>query len=183
MSADAERIATLAEELKAAYAGLNLAVVTLADPRLPLWPVWRDVYEMTPDAPLIIRRQDGTQHSGERVYDVLARAAAIPGGGLRGDLLSFVCMHGATRIGDQIKEAGLRDKDNPLLEFVRHFRNACAHGNRWHFTNNEPRYPAALRGRAVTAAMHGSRAAPDWVGPGDYLDMLDDLITHFRGLA
>jgi hypothetical protein len=183
MSTDAARIVQMAEEFKIAYAGLTLAVVPLADPRLPLWDVYRDLYEMTPDAPINIRRHDGTKHSGERIHDVFVKAAATPGGGLGGDLLAFASMHGATRLGDAIERVGPRDWHSPLLEFVRHFRNACAHGNRWHFTNKEPRNRAELRGRAVTADLHGSRAVPNWVAPGDYLDMLDDVATHFRGSA
>lgn len=182
MSTEAEQIATMAEEFKVAFAGISLALVPLLDPSLPLVGVF-ERYGQGGTTPVIVTRKDGTAHSSQRLVDVLSRAAALPGAGLRGDFLSLTTMHGVTRLGDAIEQAGLRDKNSPLLEFTRHLRNACAHGNRWHFRNGEPRHPAALRGRAIDASLHGSQAVSGWMGFGDYLDLLDDLAAHFRGVA
>ncbi|MFF4475411.1 hypothetical protein ACFYZ3_38410 [Streptomyces sp. NPDC001599] len=179
MSSDAARIAQMAKEFKIAFSGFSLAIVPLADPRLPLVGIFQSLYEQSADSPLIIRRQDGTEHSSQRIFDVFANAAKIPGAGLRGDLLAFMVMHGVARIGDAIDQARLRDPSSPLLEFTRHLRNACAHGNRWHFRGTEPRFPAALRARSIDSSLHGSQAVNGWLGPGDYLDLLDDLADHF----
>ncbi|UOB11336.1 hypothetical protein MQE23_20680 [Streptomyces sp. HP-A2021] len=180
MGLEAERIAQVADELKIGFCGLNLAILPLADPRQPLMAIYRDLYEQTVNSPLVVYRNDGTPHSAERLTDTFAMASSTPGAGLGEDLLNFAAMHGATRLGDAIERAGLRDRTNPLLEFVRHFRNASAHGNRWHFRNGEPRQPAACRGITLTAALHGSKASGGVVGAGDYLDMLDDVAAHFR---
>ncbi|EFL32200.1 predicted protein [Streptomyces viridochromogenes DSM 40736] len=180
MGIEAERIAQLADELKIGFCGLSLAILPLADPRQPLMAIYRDLYEQTADSPLVIYRNDGTPHSAERLTDIFAKSSSTAGAGLGEDLLNFATMHGAARLGDAIQRAGLSDRTSPLLQFVRHFRNACAHGNRWHFQNAEPRQPAELRGIVLTSALHGSKAAGGTVGAGDYLDMLDDVAAHFR---
>jgi hypothetical protein len=179
MNTDGARIAQMAAEFKVAFAGVNLALVPLVDPALPLLDVFKR-YGQSANSPVIVTRQDGTQHSSQRLGDVLRSATAIPGAGLRGDALAFTVMHGVTRLGDAIEQAGLRDKNSSLLEFTRHLRNACAHGNRWHFRNGEPKNPAALRERMIDASLHGSQAVNGWLGFGDYLDLLDDLSAHFR---
>jgi hypothetical protein len=45
----------------------------------------------------------------------------------------------------------------PALEFFRHVRNGCFHGNSFHFVGNEPRYPAQWRGLEITKANQGHR--------------------------
>lgn len=180
MGIEVERIAQLADELKIGFCGLSLAILPLADPRQPLMAIYRHLYEQTADSPLVIYRNDGTPHSAERLTAIFTKASSTAGAGLGEDLLNFATMHGAARLGDAIQRAGLSDRTSPLLQFVRHFRNACAHGDRWHFQNAEPRQPAELRGIVLTSALHGSKAAGGTVGAGDYLDMLDDVAAHFR---
>ena len=177
----AAEIGTQAEELKVAYRAFNMTFVPLLDPRLPLLSLWRDLYEIPPTAPFEIVRNDGSVHSSTAVGNVFSEVASLKLGGLGQDLLNFMAMHGATRLGDSLKLAAL-DKGDPLLEFARHLRNACAHGNRWHFKGTEPSRPASLRRRTLDASLHGSQAIPDWLGPGDYLDYLDDLAGLLRGL-
>jgi hypothetical protein len=179
MSIEAARIAQMADEYKIAFSGVSLALVPLMDPRLPLLSIF-ERYGQSADSPVIVTRKSGTEHSSQSMLEVLRNAASIPGAGLRGDFLAFTAMHGVTRLGDAIDQAGVRNNASPLLEFTRHLRNACAHGNRWHFRNNEPKYPAALRGRTIDASLHGGQAVIGWLGFGDYLDLLDDLAAHFR---
>jgi hypothetical protein len=131
MTLTATDIAQKAEEYKTAFVGISVAMVTLLDPSLPLMDVMRR-HGQEPDSPFLIKRLDGTEHSDEAISVHLQRAAALPGGGLRGDVLIFAAMHGATRIGDAIQQAQLSRKNDPLLQFDRHFRNAAAHGNRWY---------------------------------------------------
>src|ERR1700761_8109026 len=42
----------------------------------------------------------------------------------------------------------------PEMEFFRHVRNACAHGNRFNFVGKEPRQPAIWRGLTIARATH-----------------------------
>jgi hypothetical protein len=44
------------------------------------------------------------------------------------DLLSISMLLGGTRIGDLIVQGNYSKTTEPLLQFARHIRNACAHG-------------------------------------------------------
>lgn len=131
-------------------------------------------------SPVEVGRIDGSLHSSEPIGAVLARAAALPGAGLGEYVLLSTAMFGAVRLGDDLKLAQIDDAGQPLLQFARHLRNACAHGNRWHFRGVEPREPAELRGRALTPRLHGTQALNVWLGPGDFCDFLDDVADHLR---
>ncbi len=69
--------------------------------------------------------------------------------------------------------------DVPLLQFARHFRNACAHGDRWHFNADQPKYPAALRNLVLTRDLRGQQATFVTVSPWHFIEFLDDLSNHF----
>ena len=86
---------------------------------------------------------------------------------------------GATRIGDLILQGNYSKTTEPLLQFARHFRNACAHGDRWYFTNGEPKHPASCRGLTLDAALDGKRATYETVSPRLYLEFLDDISNYF----
>jgi len=45
---------------------------------------------------------------------------------------------------------------DPLWEFLRHCRNAIAHGGSFHFSNGEPRRPAQWGPFVLTHALHGT---------------------------
>jgi hypothetical protein len=47
--------------------------------------------------------------------------------------------------------------NEPALEFFRHIRNGCFHGNSFHFVRNEPRHPAQWRGLEITRANQGQK--------------------------
>ncbi len=176
-------IAQRADALRTVFLGLQLSVLGLLDPRAPLLQGLSAV-GIDPTAPVAVFRVDGTTYSEESIADILERASALAhAGDIRADLLFVGAMQGGTRLGDDLQQAGLIRKhtEEPLLQFARHLRNACAHGNRWHFLEGEPKHPAALRGRQLDRSLHGSRAVFDWVGPGDYLDFLDDLVALLRG--
>lgn len=180
MPAAQEDVAAQADGLKAGYLGLSLALVPLLDPRLPLLDVQQRYYEMPADAPFEVKRKDGSMHSATSLQEVFRDAAALPHAGFRAGILNIGIIMGATSLGDALMQAQLMRTSEPLLQFARHLRNACAHGNRWHFTRGEPKHPAALRGRELEAPLHGTPAVMDWLGPGDYLDYLDDLASLMR---
>lgn len=170
-------IAKTARDLGNGFLALQLAWLALLDPSVPLLRVWKELGRQDPMSPFHVIRNDGTKHSSRPISEILIEAASTPGAGMGGDLLKFPAMYGGVRVADDLKSAGiLPAPTEPLLEFARHFRNACAHGNRWHFVGNQPQNPAELRGLTLDASMHGSEALFKWVGPGDYLDYLDDLV-------
>jgi hypothetical protein len=69
---------------------------------------------------------------------------------------------------------------DPLWEFLRHLRNAVAHGGRFHFLRNEPVRPALWRSKSVDGSLQGTPvfAAPvnaGFLGAGDVLHLLADI--------
>lgn len=92
-------------------------------------------------------------------------------------------------LGDRLAVEKYFDQ-GPDLEFVRHLRNGIAHGNKFHFTPDEPRRPAhftgpdqRLRGDAttprgeaitfeITRSLQGKPVLFDFIGPGDVCDLL-----------
>lgn len=68
----------------------------------------------------------------------------------------------------------------PLWEFLRHCRNAAAHGGKFNFAKGEPRRPAIWVGIAVNAALQGTSLFKDDAGagllsPGDPVRLLWDI--------
>jgi len=45
----------------------------------------------------------------------------------------------------------------PVIEFLRHIRNGCFHGNSFHFLGDEPRYRAEWGGLIITRELNGHR--------------------------
>jgi hypothetical protein len=72
-----------------------------------------------------------------------------------------------------------RDR-GPLWEFLRHCRNAAAHGGKFHFQNDEPKLPAAWGRFVISPQLQGSSLfkGADGVGmlsPGDPIRLLWDI--------
>ena len=76
---------------------------------------------------------------------VLTALSRLRGDVLGEDLMSGAMTMGAVRLGDLLAPADLLRPDVPLLQFARHFRNACAHGDRWHLRGGEPGFAATCR--------------------------------------
>jgi hypothetical protein len=78
-------------------------------------------------------------------------------------------------VHDEIKRRDLEDKE-PDMEFLRHVRNACGHGNRFTFRGDEPRRPAAVRELAITRDLDGfSPVLFDFLTIGDAVLLLDSV--------
>ena len=108
-----------------------------------------------------------------------AASTALPFDVVRDDVFAIGMLHGGIRLGDMINRGGfLNDTSVPLLQFAKHFRNACAHGDRWHF-QGPIKYPATCRGLTITDDLHGKRATMEAVSPRLYVDFLDDIANHF----
>ena len=79
-----------------------------------------------------------------------------------------------------IRQGNYSRRTEPLLQFARHFRNACAHGDRWYFKNGEPKHPASCRGLTLDASLDGRRATYETVSPRLYIEYLDDISNYFQ---
>jgi len=190
---NAHELAFEIDKHKIAVMGSLFALPPLLDPSMPLLTYYIQRHGQNHISPAIIYRTDGSLYSMEPMKTWLSRAAASGGGpgmGLGPELMTLPMLYVMTRIGDQMDRLKLYAADVPITQFVRHLRNACAHGNRWHFTmtkrGHEPVNPATCRSMMLSASLHDQRAL--WgegclVGsPGDYLDVLDDLVTYLRTL-
>jgi hypothetical protein len=191
---DAHELASEIELHKTFVMGYMLALTPLMDPSLPLLDYYVQRHGQSHVSPAVIYRNDGSMYSMEPMKAWLSRAAASGGGGGLGlgpDLLTLAMLSVMTRIGDQMdrKRLDLYDKNVPITQFVRHLRNASAHGNRWNFKltkqGQEPRYPASCRRMVLKSSMDGKRAV--WggdglIGPGDFFDILDELVAYLRTL-
>jgi hypothetical protein len=77
---------------------------------------------------------------------------------------------------------------NPLWEFLRHCRNAAAHGGRFNLLNGEPHRPAVWGRFTITPAMQGTplvataEQSPGLLAPGDPLRLLWDIEQAFPNI-
>ena len=81
-------------------------------------------------------------------------------------------------VGDEFSAVGYLDR-SPELEFLRHVRNAVAHGNRFNITR-PLKLPASFRTYSISEALHGRRLLRDredegYLHAGDALALLDQL--------
>lgn len=124
-----------------------------------------------PTANIGAYRKDGTRHTIP-VAPIIS-TARTPEFNLFYMRMSIVTA--VIQITDSIVRAGLM-RTTPELQFLRHLRNACAHGNRFHLVAGEPRYPASFKELRILPEHDG--AGPvlfDFVMPGDVLDLFEYL--------
>ncbi|MGA8047403.1 MAG: hypothetical protein WCA30_14175 [Dermatophilaceae bacterium] len=110
---------------------------------------------------------------------------------LRAEMDRAWCVSSLVLLGDRLAADNYYDRA-PVLEVVRHLRNAIAHGNR--FTLRKPEeletWPAHMRDAAcrssqpieITPDLHGSAVLFEFMGPGDVLDLLISVSTHLQNL-
>lgn len=177
----AQNIAQRAQEFKLIFLGFSAVVPQLVDPHLPLlrWELFRGGSPMDGDYPIVVNDQPGGPGISYSARETFTKLANVRGDVLGQDLLSIAMVQAAIRLGDMITAGGHRRRDRPLLEFARHYRNACAHGDRWHFSRDEPKNPAACRDLVITRDMEGQKATYRTVTPRHHIEFLDDLANYF----
>ena len=78
-------------------------------------------------------------------------------------------------VHDEIRRRGLEDKVEDM-EFLRHIRNACGHGNRFTFKRDEPRRPAKLKELEIKKDLDGiTPVLFDFITIGDAIVLLDTV--------
>jgi hypothetical protein len=63
----------------------------------------------------------------------------------------------------------------PEIAFFRHIRNACFHGNQFHFERDEPRVRASWRGLTIDRSLQGTPLFWRFWKPADPLHLLADI--------
>lgn len=177
----AEDIAKRAQELKVVFLALQISSVAIVHPALPLMQFLRSALraEATADIPFVLPDQARRTEMVFSAREVFMKASALQGDVLKDDLMAIGMVLAAVRLGDMILKGNHHDPNHPLLEFAKHFRNACAHGDRWNFTGGAPPRVATCREMTLTAGHHGQRATLETVGPRLFVEYLDDLSNHF----
>ena len=177
----ARRIAQCAQDHKLLFLGVKLSLLSMLDPGLPIlrWELQRAGLPPDGDMAVPVRDADEVDAPAYSIREILTKVTASRGDVVAQDMLSLAMLVGATRLGDMINRAGLSSRQEPLLEFARHFRKAAAHGDRWEFLGGEPKHPAACRDLELTKDLHGRRATWTTVTQRRYVEFLDDITNHF----
>jgi hypothetical protein len=109
--------------------------------------------------------------------------------------LGQACMEIAPGLGDLFNPANPRQlrlantahasvklPRTAVTEFFRHVRNAASHRNRFNFSDDEPRWPAEWRGKALDHVrkgranpLHGVTCFHETLGPADLFLLLSDV--------
>jgi len=85
-------------------------------------------------------------------------------------------MLGATRLGEMIQTGGHPQASVPSLQFARHCRNACAHGDRWEFRGAEPKTSATCGHLTLSPALHASHL--HYLSPNRKIDLGDEIAVQ-----
>lgn len=177
----ATSVGLLARSLVTGYYAHVAALLLSRDPRTQTWaPSAVESQAGT------VRRNDGTVLSFDwRVNLDAARSDPA----LRDHLDRTWATSALITLGDVLDSEGYFDRA-PILEMVRHLRNAVAHGNRFRIDKPEDLGPhpahtrdAACRGQLgttfeITPEINGVEALFEFVGPGDVVDILASVGTH-----
>lgn len=174
-------IATRAQTLKVTALAQFATSIVLADPAVPMIEALTGSLQSGPDHEVVLELHSATNSIALQISatDALTHIARRSSDEIASDLMAGAMMLGAVQIGDLIHRATNGPSPSALIQFARHFRNACAHGDRWHFAAGEPRTRAATRRVELNTQMAGHRATLATVGPLEYIEFLDEVSAHF----
>lgn len=90
-------------------------------------------------------------------------------------------------VGDHCIREELID-GSEVMQFLRHVRNAVAHGGTFDIRKDEPRLPAFMRrppdmngDREITRDLQGVLLFPQFIALGDAMDLLDEVKAYVTG--
>lgn len=177
MSTEAEDIADLINELRAAYVTLSLMPALINQPD---FMKYLEAHGFDRGSTARLGRLDGSYYEGLDIHDSLESAIGhAPFNRLQLGMVFFLIF---SVVGDRLSAEGYFDRA-PLLEFFRHVRNAVSHGNAFNFLGKEPVRPATFRSFSLSKADHGRTLFFEYMLPGDAMDLLDDTGKHLRALT
>ena len=188
MADSPQDIANKALELRTVFLGVTSSIPAMLSPDLPIFRYLCSVVQPTTafttasDYPSNLRHRDSDPDALVfSTRDVFTQLAKIEHKTMWEDLLPAAMLLGAVRIGDVILDATnyAEISGNPMIQFVRHFRNACAHGDRWSFHQGQPDKPAAFGDVVLSNALDGQRATYETVSPRLYVELLEAIALFF----
>lgn len=129
----------------------------------------------------------GVQVEGKHLYPIEVYEQAQAGHTSLPIFIGYTCMMVANLAYECVR---LKNDHSPEFEFFRHVRNASSHGNRFTFTETEPRRPAAWRGAVLDHArkgsanpLHGQLCFGPVLGPADLVQLLADVEARIGATA
>lgn len=124
---------------------------------------------------LRIIRNDGTSYLDTSIERVTAAAEKGVRWFLGGDAMRLAPMYLTVWLDNEINRTDLKPKRHmvPELEFIRHLRNASGHGNVFHFERGQPKRSAHFKSFEISSDLEGAEAFFSFIGPGDFLELLD----------
>ena len=72
-------------------------------------------------------------------------------------------------------EAKADSNHSPTVQFLRHIRNGCAHGNRFDIRGKDPIKLAEWKGVQITKALNGTPVLYTFLDAGDVFTLLNDV--------
>lgn len=162
--------------LRSAYLGLLLAANMTIMPTMPLLHGFRHSFPLVPDPRIHLRASDGTEE-GFRIEDVLRDISGWGYEAMDGLVVRQVQMATAISAGDLVLQNGHHDPEDPLFQFLRHYRNGCAHGDSWTFRRDALKRPAQFMDLSLKYEMDGAQTTASVV-PLRHVQLLSELSSR-----
>lgn len=163
--------------LRVQYLSVLIASQLAVDPRLPLLSGWRAAF---PEAPNPVLELPGPASEVVQVplSQILEDVSGLGWEPMHSVLLTAQHLTGAA-LGERVRAADVstEERHGPLFQFVRHYRNGCAHNGRWSIDANRYR-PGSFGGIDVELSDHG-RAVTDKVTPYVHVRLIETVAACF----
>ncbi|GAA4389592.1 hypothetical protein [Brevibacterium pityocampae] len=178
-------IVDAANSLKTLFLAQNLTMTAMLLPGSPVLQAYHEMLGSPPDSdlPIDLMKRDtdeGLRFSAKQAFDYVQKLPSLK---VQKNILAGPMLSGALTIGNLLIDGSLIDPTDPLTQFAKHFRNAAAHGDKWHFDAKEPRYPAHTANVKLDRSFQNRRATFETVGPYEYFTYLDEIVVFAGRMA
>lgn len=170
-------ISRTALNLKFAYLGLLVAANMAAMPGQPLLAAWRHIWPHIPDPSVTLSARDGSSEQ-YRMVAVLEEISRWGYASMDPHVMRTAQVATAVSLGDLVTGSPHYDSTDPLHQFVRHYRNGCAHGDRWDIRPGKLTNPAEFEGIRLDYALNGQRTT-ETVVPLRHVQLLQTVSDYF----
>ncbi len=170
-------ISRTALNLKFGYLSLLFAANLATLPQRPLLAAWRSIWPHIHNPSIGLPDRNGSE---ERfmVEDVLTEVSSWGYEQMSRHLVAAAQTSTTVSIGDLVVHGGYYSKDDPVLHFVNHYRNGCAHGNSWRIDSGRLNKPARFMDIELNYALNGKRMT-ETVPPVRHVQLLQALSDSF----
>lgn len=166
--------------LKLQYLALQTAAAMIVMPQKPLLLGWRGVFPSNPN-PILTLRAPGRRAERFEVGPVLGEVSSL-GWAPMEQILRIAQLATGAQLGELLQKAPLdpQERSADLAQFVRHYRNGCAHDGRWDIRKPLPR-PVVFEDVSIDQEDNSTEITVK-VSPLHHVRLLD-AVSHFLGPA